>query len=335
MKHYAIGYVTNAALPGVTREDVLKLTHVNLAFGLIQDGLLDMSRLTNIDCIRRFRSWNPALRIVLSVGGWGAGGFSTMAMTENGRRTFAASCLAAVEQYGLDGIDIDWEYPCSDQAGIDADPRDKENYTALLQALRDALGQNRIVSVAVGAGDYFVRDTEMEKVAQIVDYVQLMTYDMRNGGTTQAGHHAALGSSKGDDATTSTRYIVDLFHKSGVPLKKLIVGAAFYARHFTGVPDINNGLLQPAGSVGEYGPDFGDLTEAYRRENGFTEYWDEDAEAAYLWNGSTFVSFESPEAIRRKCEYVKQKGLLGIMYWEHGADSTRELLDVIAKTLQI
>lgn len=66
-----------------------------------------------------------------------------------------------------------------------------------------------------------------------------------------------------------------------------------------------------------------------------TEYWDEDAEAAYLWNGETFISFESPEAIRRKCEYVKEKGMLGVMYWEHSADHTRELLTVIAKTLNI
>ena len=119
----------------------------------------------------------------------------------------------------------------------------------------------------------------MDKVAEIVDYVQLMTYDMRNGNTRQAGHHAALGASKGDDETTSTRYIVDLFHNAGVPLRKLIVGIAFYGRSFTGVPDVNNGLLQPAGSVGEYGPEYKDLTEEFRRAGNFTEYWDADAEA--------------------------------------------------------
>ena len=47
-----------------------------------------------------------------------------------------------------------------------------------------------------------------------------------------------------------------------------------------------------------------------------------------------FVSFESPEAILRKCLYVNEKGLLGVMYWEHSADSTRELLGVIAENLR-
>lgn len=257
-----------------------------------------------------------------------------MSRTEEGRRAFAESCRKAVEEYHLDGIDIDWEYPCSDQAEIDCDSSDKQNYTKLLQALRDTLGMNRIVSTAVGAGDYFPENTEMDKVAEIVDYVQLMTYDMRNGFTHQAGHHASLSASRGDTSNTNTRYIVELFHNAGVPYNKLVVGAAFYCRHYTGAANVNNGLLQEA-STGMYGPNYDGLTEKFRREHNYTEYWDEDAEAAYLWNGETFISFESPEAIRRKCEYVKEKGMLGVMYWEHSADHTRELLTVIAKTLNI
>ena len=63
-------------------------------------------------------------------------------------------------------------------------------------------------------------------------------------------------------------------------------------------------------------------------------YWDADAEANYLWNGRTLVSYESPKAVRLKCAYVKKKGLLGIMYWEHGNDPTRELLGAIADEIQ-
>ena len=236
MKQIVLGYANDAALPGVTPEDTRKLTHMNIAFGLIKDGLLDMSGLTNWDCVKNFRIWNPELKLVLSVGGWGAGGFSNMAMTEAGRRAFADSCLAVVEQYDLDGIDIDWEYPCSDLAEIDADPRDRENYTLLLQALRDALGNDRIVSIAVGAGEYFVEGTEMDKVAQIADYVQLMTYDMRSGFTMQAGHHASLGLTRGDTTNTSTRGIVELFHSAGVPYEKMVAGAAFYSAALTASP---------------------------------------------------------------------------------------------------
>ena len=99
MKHMVLGYAMNDSLPLFTREDVRKLTHINLAFGLIKNGLLDMSMLTNIAMIGKFRKWNPAIKIVLSVGGWGAGGFSTMAMTEEGRWNFARSCREVVDEY--------------------------------------------------------------------------------------------------------------------------------------------------------------------------------------------------------------------------------------------
>lgn len=333
MKQYIIGYVMNKSMHTVTEEDVLRLTHLNLAFGLIRDGLLDMHKLTEIHRISEFRRWNPDLKIVLSVGGWEAGGFSTMAMTAQGRHAFALSCLDVVKQYDLAGIDIDWEYPCSDIAGIDCDPADRENFTLLLQELRDVLGQDRIVSIAVGASAGFIRDTEMDKVAKIVDYVQLMTYDMIGSFSNVAGHHAALGATKGDTSGSNTRDIVELFHNAGVPYEKLVVGAAFYGRHFQVESSENNGLLQPS-SPGMPGPSYGEMTAEFRTENGFTEYWDADAEAAYLFNGKTFVTFESPEAIRRKSAFVKGKGVLGIMYWEHGSDPTKELLTVMYNTIR-
>lgn len=332
MGYHILGYAMDKSLPGVTAEDVRRLTHINLAFGLAKDGLLDLSMLPHIELVPRFRPWNPTLKIVLSIGGWGAGGFSSMAMTEAGRRAFAASCRDAVERYGLDGVDIDWEYPCSSQAGIDADPRDRENYTLLLQTLRDTLGPERILSISAGASEDFISWTRMAGVAQIVDYIQLMTYDFRGAFSDHAGHHAALGPSRGDTTKLNARAAVEMFHAVGVPYEKMVLGAAFYGRSFPVASGKDHGLLQPSGP-GLPGPNYGELTDAYRRGNGFTEYWDEDAEASWLWNGSVFVSFESPEAIRRKCAYVKERGLLGVMYWEHGADPSRELLKTISLAL--
>lgn len=332
MKKYVLAYSMDPGLALFTPGDLRALTHINLAFGLIKNGVLDMGGLPHIGLCERFREWNPDIKLVLSVGGWGAGGFSGMAMTGEGRRAFALSCLEAVEKYNLDGIDIDWEYPCSDQAGIDADPRDRENFTLLLGELRKVLG-TRSLSIAAGAGEYFIEGAEMDKVARIVDYVQIMTYDMRNGFTSEAGHHAALRAGRGDDSGLNTVSMAEMFHKAGVPMEKLVIGAAFYSRRWTGVRDEGHGLLQPAGSTGQGGPGYSEITEEFIEENGFTRYWDEEAGAAYLFNGSEFISYESPEAIALKCRYVKEAGLLGLMYWEHRCDTTHELLGVIEKEL--
>ncbi len=330
---YILGYAMDRSLCAVSAEDVRHLTHLNLAFGVLKDGLLDLSRLPHIGEVQRYRKENPALRVVLSVGGWGAGGFSTMAMTDSGRRAFAQSCLRAVDAHGLDGIDIDWEYPCVDSAGIDADPRDSENFPLLLSALRGALGDGRIVSIAAGAGTYFCKNTDMAEVARICDYVQLMTYDIRSGFEREAGHHACLYTGDGDRLDGSAQSTVEDFSAHGVPKERMVLGAAFYARRWEGVPDVNRGLYQRAQTVGLGGPPYGEIVEKYLSQKGFVRYWDEKAMAPWLFDGSTFLSYEDPESLRAKCAYVKAENLLGIMYWEHGSDPTRTLLQTLFEEL--
>ena len=333
MDRYIIGYVTNRALPGVTAEDAAHLTHINLAFGKVKDSLLDMHELTNIAEVARIQALNPKLKIVLSVGGWGAGGFSIMSRTAEGREAFAASCLEVVERYHLDGIDIDWEYPCDNSAGIDSDPSDKQNFTHLLQALRDVLGPDRIVSIAAGAGNYFIEGTEMDKVARICDYVQIMTYDIRSGFQMEAGHHTGLFTSPGDRLNGSANASVTAFHAAGVPRDKIVIGAAFYSRRWDGLPDVNHGLFQKAQTVGQYGPGYTRLMEEFIDKNGFKRYWDDDAKAPYLFNGSSLISYDDPESIRLKCEYLMKEDLRGIMYWEHGSDPSRQLLTTMWQTI--
>ncbi len=333
MNHVMIGYATNKGVAMMSKEDAQRLTHVNLAFGTIRDSLLYTEKLTALNELDRLRSYNPNLRIVLSVGGWGAGGFSDMAMTAASRGAFCRTVRETMDKYALDGIDIDWEYPCSDAADIDHSPHDKVNFTYLMQELRDVTG-DRIVSIAAGAGAYFTRDTEMDRVAQACDYVQLMTYDMRSGFSRQAGHHTALDAGPDDPDGMTVKRAVQLFRDAGVPNSKLVIGAAFYSRRWEGVPDINNGLLQPAATVGLFGPGYTDLQQNYIGKNGWRTYWDAHAQASHLYNGSELISYDDPASIAAKCQYVKDQGLLGIMYWEHSCDPSRALLTAMYEELR-
>lgn len=332
VKKYIIGYMDGDTFKNISKEDASRLTHINIAFGYIQDGLLSVEGL-DLNSPDYVRSLNPEIKIVLSVGGWASGGFSNMALTKEGRDTFCKSALAVVEEYGLDGIDIDWEFPCSSEAGIDSNPADKQNFTYLLQGLKDALGNHRIVSIAAGAGEFFIENTEMDKVAEICDYIQLMTYDMIYDAEKRADHHTALYASKGDENGMTVDRAVNIFSDAGVPPDKIVIGAAFYSRRWKGVPDVHNGLMQIAESSGDYGPDYSILLDDYINKNGWKEYWDDDAKAPYLWNGSEFISYDNPKSVRLKCEYLKQKNLLGIMYWEHKCDTTGTLLETMYEAL--
>jgi chitinase len=107
-------------------------------------------------------------------------------------------------KYGIDGVDIDWEYPGSPGAGNVFRAVDKQNFTLMLKELREHLDeQSRIdgrkddpylLTIATGASRGFLENTEMHEAHQYLDFINLMTYDYHTGGSPVAGHHTNLVS---------------------------------------------------------------------------------------------------------------------------------------------
>lgn len=328
-----LGYVNTKDLAIVSEEDIRALDGINIAFAhVINDACVWQSDGAK-EAMARIRTINPELKFILSVGGWSAGGFSEAASTKEGRLTFARSAAKLALDFDLDGIDIDWEYPSISMAGIKADLADKENFTLYLQAIRDELdllpGRRRILSIAAGGDAYFCRNTEMDKVAKILDYVQIMTYDLRGGYTHATGHHTNMETPRVDYYDVSVRTGVEAFVKAGVPKEKIIIGSAFYARTWRGVPNVDNGYLQYAETVGTGGPSYDELVDEYIDKNGYIRHWDESAKAPWLFNGDTFMSYDDPMSLSYKVSYLKEEGLLGIMYWEYGHTKKHSLTQVI------
>ncbi|TVQ28761.1 MAG: glycoside hydrolase family 18 protein [Spirochaetaceae bacterium] len=334
------GYVVGSALDSVSTADAARLTHLFVAFAVIEDGTVVYRNPTELAELLRIRAANPDLRIILSVGGWGAGGFSEAAATAEGRRAFAGSAVELVHRHGFDGIDVDWEYPCYSAAGIASSPADRENFTLLLADTRDELDRrppgdrsDRLLTIAVGADQYFIEGTRMDQVQEVVDLVNVMTYDMRGGFQVLTGHHTCLHHSAGDLYRISAERSLDLYERAGVPRAKMAMGAAFYARTWSDVPDRNHGLFQMSGGVGRGGPGYGELEASYINRNGYTRYWDDEAKAPYLFDGSTFISYDDPESLRHKARFVRAGGYAGIFYWQHAHDPSGALLETIAEGL--
>ena len=216
-----IGYVSTKDLGTLKEQDIKNLDVINIAFGLIERHRVVWNTCGNEEYLPKIREINPDIKIVLSVGGWGADGFSQAARTEEGRALFAVSAVSLMETYGLDGIDIDWEYPGTSLAGIGSHENDKENYTLLLKALRESLDHmegEKTLSVAVGGDVYFALQTDMKAASKYLDYVQLMTYDLQGGFQKVTGHHAALYHSEGNLLDVCVDKAVKAFHEAGVPI---------------------------------------------------------------------------------------------------------------------
>ncbi len=253
IKFIKAGYAGRNSLSGITAEAALSLNVMNIAFGHVADSriVFDCGCAEDID---RIKTLNPEIKILLSVGGWGSGGFSPMASAPETRHKFAGSAGKILTECGLDGIDLDWEYPCIDTAGIEASPDDKFNFTLLLAALREELdtkkinsGNRPMMTIAAGAGDYYIKNTQIDLIAPMVDYISVMTYDMRGSWSYTTGHHTNLFKPQNSETDPeSAEHSVGLFTSAGVPRKKIVIGSAFYSRKWENVKNENNGYLQQA-----------------------------------------------------------------------------------------
>ena len=325
-----------------------KLTRINYAFANISNGVIVNGFPTddaNFAALNALKQQNPSLTVLVSVGGWlWSGNFSDAVLTKESRKAFIDSAVAFLTKYNLDGLDIDWEYPGQVGAGNHFRPEDKQNYTEVLKDLRHRFDQEEktlhrrlYLSIATGSEPEFLAHTEMGKVQKYVDTVNLMAYDYYEpDGGPLTGHNAPLFTNPRDPKRASANESVMLYEKEGVPASKIVLGVPFYGHEWGQVPAQNNGLFQPGKQVPNAFANYGNVsTNMLKPDSGFTRYWDTDSAVPYLYNPAAqiFVSYDDPQSMGLKCQYVIDHKLAGVMFWDYESDPSGALLDTIDHTL--
>lgn len=273
------------------------VTHINYAFGHVNETFNGV-RVANEERLKQImtlKGQRPDLKILVSIGGWGSGRFSEMAADEQNRLSFAQDCQRIVKEFGLDGIDIDWEYPTSSAANISSSPDDTENFTLLMRDIRQAIGKDKLLTLASVSSAQYIN---FRAILNDIDFVNIMSYDMANA----PRHHSSLyrasisGHLTCDDA-------VKAHINAGIPVERLVMGMPFYGR---GGKLLSNRDFRDIDFNGEY-----------------IEQWNDTAKVPYLINkeGTMVLGYENVRSLSIKCEYILEKGLLGGMYWEYAADN--------------
>lgn len=350
MARILLAYLATWQQCDLARIPAEKLTHLCYAFAKVVDGEVvpqassDAALSDDAYCqqvcaqLLQLKQRNPGLKILISIGGWSADGFSDAALTSESRQRFARSTLEFIQKYHFDGVDLDWEYPSNDMAGIKARPEDKPNFTLLLSELRHQLnsasaqGAPYLLTIAVGAGQYYLDGVEIKAVAAQCDFINLMTYDFYNGWATHAGHHANLYRAAHDPTADSADHGVQLYLANGVRAEQLVLGCPFYGRSLRGVAAPGLGAAGTPQSNGAYS--YQKIADELLPSGRFTRHWDEAAQVPWLFDGDEFISYEDPESIALKGQYVKQHGLAGAMFWEYTEDQSHALLDALSLSLQ-
>jgi hypothetical protein len=160
-------------------------------------------------------------------------------VTEDNRDTLVANIVNFVNEFGLDGVDFDWEYPGEpDIPGIPAGSTDDgANYLAFLKALKAALPDTVSISIAAPASYWYLKEFPIEEIAEVVDWIIYMTYDL-HGVWDLDNDSAQSGCLDGNCLRshvnrTETFYALSMITKAGVPSSQVMVGAASYGRSFT------------------------------------------------------------------------------------------------------
>ena len=128
---------------------------------------------------------------------------------------------------------------------------------------------------------------------------------------------------------------VEIHLAAGIPAHKIVLGVAFYGRGWTGVEPMGRGLFQTFDRFTRAYA-YKQLKADYIEQRGFLRYWDASAKAPYLWSAdsTTFISYEDPESLNHKAEFVKANSLGGVMFWEYSQDDDGALLDTLVKALE-
>ncbi|WP_206458206.1 glycosyl hydrolase family 18 protein [Anaerovorax sp. IOR16] len=323
--------------------DPSKLTHINYAFANISSDLKITMGYPDIDennfkLLNELKMTNPSLKTLISIGGWSwSGKFSDAALSDASRTVFAESCIDFIIKYGFDGVDLDWEYPVS--GGLTSNskrPEDKQNFTLLLQKLREKLDEqgtmdnkHYLLTIAGGASSSYLNNIEITKLSQYIDYATIMTYDLHGTWDNYTDLHAPLFNN--NDSSPQYKGSVDssvnAWINASFPSDKLILGIPFYGYIYSSVTNSNNGLYQTYGGANSIS--YQKIAENYLNQHGFIRYFHSQSLVPWLFNGSTFISYEDPQSISYKTDYIKTKNLGGAMIWELSQDPNEVLLNTL------
>ncbi|MFG3299575.1 glycoside hydrolase family 18 protein [Micromonospora chersina] len=312
----------------------------------------------NFGQLAKLKERHPDLKVMISLGGWSwSTYFSNAARTDASRRAFVASCIDLYLKGNLpvldggsggpgaaagvfDGVDLDWEWPnWPGEPGNVVRAEDRENFTKLLAEFRrqlDAYGRQARKHYTLTAflpANPAAMDAGYEgrKIFRYLDFATVQGYDFHGSWDQVTNQQSALRVPAGapDSPDFSAQVAIDGWLARGAPRGKLVLGIPYYGRGWTGVTGGGDGLFQPA--TGPAPATFEAGYEDYKQlktlpGKGFTVHRDLRAGHAWLFDGTTFWTYDDPAVVFQKTLYIRRAGLAGAMVWSLDGDDDNATL---------
>jgi chitinase len=304
-QQWSQGYWTPWGNPGIpaTAIEWGGLTHIVHAWALVRsDGSLDLDT-------QRISSDGPTLvsnahangvKALLGVGQpyWLGQTTNLQTAITNNRAGLVNNIINAMNAYGFDGVDLDWE-PFSGSTNGGA-------LQAFASDLRNRLGTAKTLSVAAIVNDYAFWGS----VQGYFDRIGAMTYDLTGTWNPYSWHNAALYDT--DGMVWSVDMAVRRFTAAGVPASKLSIGIPFFGYRWQGggvTGPRQSWYATPSTQQIYYQGIAGQI-------NGSNYRWDSSAAVPYLSMSDQFWTYDNEQSVAEKVRYAQNKGLGGWIIWE-------------------
>lgn len=269
----------------------------------------------NFKAIYNLKKQKRHLKVLISIGGWTySPKFHPVVIDPAKRAKFVETSVQILEDYGLDGLDVDYEYPSDDAQA--------RGYVDLLRELRQALDAHAakkhanyrfLLTIAAPCGPQNYQKLHVKAMDEQLDFWNLMAYDFSGSWDSIANHQANIYNGPVSGAEAVHWYI-----NQGVARHKIILGIPLYGRSFMntqGPGTAFSGVGQGSWEQGVY--DYRALPLP-----GSTVSHDSQALASWSYNPDTkeMISFDSEEVAKWKGAWIQQEGLGGSMFWELSGD---------------
>ncbi|KAJ2432128.1 hypothetical protein GGF41_000188 [Coemansia sp. RSA 2531] len=165
--------------------ETTKYTHIHYAFVMLDEDFKPYVKHAELGNWNEFVALKGSKKIV-SFGGWafsnepGTYAIFTDSVSDANRQKFANNVVNFMNDYGLDGVDFDWEYPgATDIPGATGrGPNDGTNYLNFLRYMKSVMPVNKSLSMAAPASYWYLRNYPIKDMAPYLDYIVYMTYDL-------------------------------------------------------------------------------------------------------------------------------------------------------------
>ncbi|KAI9171635.1 Molybdenum cofactor sulfurase [Paramyrothecium foliicola] len=325
-----------------------QITHLLYAFADIKTDGEVVSSDPNSDVVKRFatdqesptennaygcvkqvyllKKRNRKMKTLLSIGGWTysqQGKFQNAAKDETSRKRFASSAVKLVADWGMDGIDIDWEYPKNDE--------EARQFVQLLTATREALDQyaldnkqryRYLLTIAASANPKNYDLQLLEEMDPLLDAWHLMAYDYAGDWDKTTGNQANLYPDPNNKEATkfNTEEALAGYLARGIPASKIVLGLPLYGRSFLET----TGLGAPFVGMGEGSIDKGIWLFRDLPRPGANVHFNVEVGATHSYDAKIkeLVSFDDDKSAKLKAEYIQSRGLGGAVFWEASGDKS-------------